>query len=238
VSSSSTALREQVARAKAAARADTAKSVVESPGTKAKTSSALREQIAKAKEARRAQAAKQFGNGTPPREIPAVTENEFGIEPDPEEISAFDFGLDDPFNQRAKGGKSLLRKRIDAARVEGRLNIAAMDLTEFPEDVLTMYKYDPNDNSVAWGEVVDLTTIIAADNELSSLPDALFPDIDLNTVEDTDEDGPQFGGVQNFDLHGNVLQGLPLGLGRLTQISKLNLVRTVYDNPLFNLLTC
>jgi hypothetical protein len=211
---------------------------MESPGTKAKTSSALREQIAKAKEARRAQAAKQFGNGTPPREIPAVTENEFGIEPDPEEISAFDFGLDDPFNQRAKGGKSLLRKRIDAARVEGRLNIAAMDLTEFPEDVLTMYKYDPNDNSVAWGEVVDLTTIIAADNELSSLPDALFPDIDLNTVEDTDEDGPQFGGVQNLDLHGNVLQGLPLGLGRLTQISKLNLVRTVYDNPLFNLLTC
>jgi hypothetical protein len=31
--------------------------------------------------------------------------------------------------------------------------------------------------------------------------------------------------VQNIDLHGNALRELPVGLGCLTQLSKLNLVR-------------
>jgi hypothetical protein len=104
------------------------------------------------------------------------------------------------------------------------LNIAAMSLNEIPEAVLQMYKYDPNDTTVAWGEIVDLTSIIAADNELEGLPDAMFPDVDPETMEDSDEGGPQFGGVQNMDLHGNVLLELPLGLKRLTQLSRLNLV--------------
>ena len=147
--------------------------------------------------------------------------------PDPEEIASFDFGLDDPFNQ-AKGGKSLLRKRIDGARVDGRLNIAAMDLKEIPDDVLQMYKYDPTDTTVIWGEVVDLTSIIAADNELEGLPDAMFPDVSVEEMNDDDEGGPQFGGVQNFDLHGNTLRELPLGLKRLTQLSRLNLVSAIY----------
>ena len=155
-----------------------------------------------------------------------MTEHETGIEPDPEEISGFDFGLDDPFNQRDKGSKSLLRKRIDAGRADGRLNIAAMGLSEIPDDVLNMYKYDPSDNSIAWGEIVDLTAIIAADNEIAFLPDKLFPDVDINALEDGDEDGPQFGGVLNLDLHGNTLGELPLGLRRLTQLTKLDLVST------------
>jgi hypothetical protein len=99
-----------------------------------------------------------------------------------------------------------------------------MSLTEIPEAVLQMYKYDANDTTVAWGEIVDLTSIIAADNELELLPDAMFPDVDPEAMEDSDEGGPQFGGVQNMDLHGNVLRELPLGLKRLTQLSRLNLV--------------
>jgi len=41
---------------------------------------------------------------------------------------------------------------------------------------------------------------------------------------DSDEAGPQFGGVQSIDFHGNMLRELPVGLRRLTQLSKLNLV--------------
>ncbi|KAF2111825.1 hypothetical protein BDV96DRAFT_465338, partial [Lophiotrema nucula] len=240
VSSSSAAFRDQIAKAKAARRSDVSARSAESPPAKVPSSSnALREQIAKAKEAaRRANATRNFRTDTPPREVPAVTENEFGIEPDPAEISQFDFGLDDPFNQSSKGSKSLLRKRIDAARVEGRLNIAAMSLVDFPDDVLTMYKYDPNDTTVAWGEVVDLTTIIAADNEFATLPDKLFPDIDMESYVETDEeDGPQFGAVQTIDLHGNALHHLPLGMRRLTMLSKLNLSRNQLDSTAFDLIT-
>jgi hypothetical protein len=147
--------------------------------------------------------------------------------PGPAEIASFDFGLDDdPFNQRAKGGKSVLRRRIDGARSDGRLNIAAMGLKEIPDEVLTMYIFDANDTTVAWGEVMDLTTILAADNELETLPDGMFPDVAVEDMSDSDEAGPQFGGVQSIDLHGNMLRELPMGLRRLTQLSKLNLVST------------
>ncbi|KAF2462576.1 L domain-like protein [Lindgomyces ingoldianus] len=227
VSNSSAALREQIAKAKAARRSGASKQTPEMPGRSSSSSSALREQIAKAKEAaRRANASRQFGTSTPPREVPAVTENEYGIEPDPAEISQFDFGLDDPFNQHPKGAKALIRKRIDSARVEGRLNLAAMGLSKIPDDVLDLYKYDPSDdNEIAWGEIVDLTSIIAADNELTVLPEGLFPDIDVETVADDSDVGSQFGGIQTLDLHGNILQHLPVGLRRLSQLSKLNLSR-------------
>lgn len=162
-----------------------------------------------------------------------MTENDFGIEPDPAEIAEFDFGLDDPFNQRSKGGKSLLRKRVDGARSDGRLNIAAMGLSEVPDEVMNMYKYDPNDSSVAWSEVVDLTTIIAADNEFELLPEGMFPDVDIESMIDEDDAGPQFGALQTLDFHGNVLRQLPMGLRRLTQLSKLNLVR-----PEFYIIQC
>lgn len=145
--------------------------------------------------------------------------------PNPAEIAEFDFGLEDPFNQGPKSSKSLLRKRIDAARSEGRLNLAAMGLNEVPEDVMQMYKYDPDNESVVWSEIVDLTVMIAADNEFQSLPDNMFPDVDMETCADDEEEaGPQFGALQNLDLHGNMLQSLPIGLRRLTQLSKLNLV--------------
>lgn len=213
--SSSSALREQIAKAKTSRKSEVNGEPEEQSLKAGNSSNALREQIAKAREAARRAKAEAERTSTPPRDP---------IVPDPEEIASFDFGLDDdPFNQ-AKGGKSLLRKRVDGARVDGRLNIAAMGLKEFPEDVLQMYKYDPNDTTVAWGEVVDLTSVIAADNELETLPDDLFPDISIEDLADVDEGGPQFGGVQNIDLHGNRLRDLPLGLARLMQLSRLNLV--------------
>lgn len=118
----------------------------------------------------------------------------------------------------------MLRKRVDAARADGRLNIAAMGLSVMPEEVLNMYEYDPDANT-AWGEVVDLATIVAADNELQNLPDSMFPDIDYETAMESDDAVPQFGGIQNLDVHGNLFRELPLGLRRLPQLSKLNISR-------------
>ncbi|KAA8615540.1 Leucine-rich repeat LRR protein [Pyrenophora tritici-repentis] len=213
VPSSSVALRDHIAKAKAAKKPD----VTESPPKPASSSNALREQIAKARAAAKQAKTEPVRNNTPPTDV---------IVPDPAEIATFDFGLeDDPFNQNPKGGKSVLRRRIDSARSDGRLNIAAMGLKEIPDDVLSMYIYDPNDTKVAWGEVVDLSTILAADNELEILPDSMFPDVTVEDMVDSDEAGPQFGGVQNLDFHGNLLRELPVGMRRLTQLSKLNLSR-------------
>lgn len=177
---------------------------------------ALRDQIAKAKAAKRAAAAKLAPdaelNG---EEVPVIASG------------TFDFGLsDDPFNLQAgqNGAKGLLRKRIDAARSDGRLNIAAMGFKEIPEEVMNMYNLEAIDDG-SWAEAVDLTRFIAADNELELLSDDIFPDIDPREhMNDEDAKGNQFGGLETLDLHGNVLIALPLGLRRLELLTTLNLV--------------
>jgi hypothetical protein len=116
----------------------------------------------------------------------------------------FDFGLaDDPFNQAISqdGAKGLLKKRIQSARTDGRLNIAAMGFKEIPEEVLNMYNLESigiPDGS--WAESVDLTKLIAADNELEIIPDEVFPDIDPKlAIDDEEASGNQFGG--KLDIH-------------------------------------
>ncbi|KAK3076250.1 hypothetical protein LTS18_013511, partial [Coniosporium uncinatum] len=49
----------------------------------------------------------------------------------------------DPFNRRLKQ-PSVLRKRVDAARTDGKLNIAALGLKEIPEEVMKIYDFDAN----------------------------------------------------------------------------------------------
>jgi Leucine-rich repeat (LRR) protein len=174
-----------------------------------KSSNALRESIAKAKAARKAAAATEKK-----KEAPNVqTAGSFG-----------GADLEDPFNQLPKGSKNLaLRKRVEGARASGTLNIAAMSLSEIPKEVLTMYEFDPNSTS-NWFENVDLVKFIAADNELTQIPDTVFPDIDLEDLDpDSDERGPQFGGIETLDLHGNLLHSLPMGLKRLKNLRVLNL---------------
>lgn len=176
-----------------------------SPETTKKTassSSALREQIAKAKAAAKKTA-------TPAKSLDQGPNFE---------------SYEDPFNQMPKGGDAAIKKRVAAARSEGRLNIANMGLSEIPSQVMSMYEYDPESN-VAWSEAVDLVRFVAADNDIERLPDDLFPDIDpTDFAEDLDATGPQFGGVETLDLHGNILKELPLGLRRLENLTVLNLV--------------
>ncbi|KAL5356226.1 hypothetical protein BJX96DRAFT_162302 [Aspergillus floccosus] len=169
-----------------------------------KSSSALRETIAKAKAARKA--AMQTTSKQASQESWDILDTA------------------DPFNQGPKDpNRGVLRKRIEAGRTSGHLNIAAMSLKELPQEVMTMYDFDP-DSSTDWYESVDLVKFIAADNEFTGLPDSAFPDIDPSDFDpEVDEKGNQFGGLELLDLHGNLLQSLPVGLRRLQRLHTLNL---------------
>ncbi|KAJ4340569.1 hypothetical protein N0V95_007468, partial [Ascochyta clinopodiicola] len=228
VPTSSAALRNSIAQAKAARKQEVGDSPNGTPkkAESASSSNALREQIAKAREAAKRNKAGPVRADTPPKDA---------IIPDPDEIAGFDFGLGDPFNQASRGAESVLRKRVDGARTTGRLNIAGMQLSEMPDEVLHMY--DPNDTAVAWGEIVDVTTIVAADNDLETLPDSMFPDVGMEDFIDSDDAGPQFGGVQSLDFHGNLLRELPMGLRRLAELTKLNLSRNKLDMGALQVIT-
>jgi hypothetical protein len=188
----------------------------EPDATPRKSSLALRDQIAKAKAAKRAAASKQESTAPPSTgdEAPVIASG------------TFDFGLsDDPFNQQTneKGLQGLLKKRVDSARSDGRLNIAAMSLKEIPEEVLKMYDMESMNGS--WAESVDLTRLVAADNEIEVLGEDVFPDIDpRDAADDEDAKGNQFGALETLDLHGNVMVALPMGMRRLELLTTLNLV--------------
>lgn len=177
-----------------------------------KSSSALRESIAKAKAARKAAAETEKS-----KEKERISDNKQGD-------SWGGMDAKDPFNQVPKGSNNnVLRKRVEGARSTGTLNIAALSLNEIPKEVTTMYEFDPESTS-NWFENVDLVKFIAADNELAQISDAVFPDVDMDDFDpDSDEKGPQFGGIETLDLHGNILSSIPLGLRRLQQLRVLNL---------------
>lgn len=190
------------------------------PPTYRKTSAVLREQIAKAKAAKRAAAEQQQKAG-------ATTEAPLKSPVVPRDTS-FNFDLpSDPFNQRGddKSQAKILQGRLQTARTSGRLNIAAMDLKEIPEAVLNMYNLDSIDQPGTWAESVDLTRFVAADNELETIADSVFPDVDPSSfADDEDSQGNIFAGLETLDLHGNKLNALPMGLRRLELLTSLNLV--------------
>ncbi|KAF1814763.1 L domain-like protein [Eremomyces bilateralis CBS 781.70] len=190
------------------------------PDKTSKSSAALRDQIRKAKAARKSDVASTQGSKTVAS----------GYSTDAQS---------DPFNQLPKLGTSLLKRRIDMARTDGRLNLIAMGLQEFPPEVLKMYDFEANaDSSVPWGEAVDLTRFNVADNDLKAIPDELFPDVDMANVDNNEEvDLPQFGGIEVLDLHGNLLRTLPMGLRRLERLTSLNLTRNNLDDNVFEVIS-
>ena len=177
---------------------------------KPKSSSALRETIAKAKAAARKAEKKDVSCARP-----AAEEENFD-------------GIEDPFNQRPKGGENtaLLRSRLGTARNSGSLLLAAMGLKELPEEMLTMYDADSSGSS-NWYEAVDLVKLVAPDNELSQLSDAIFPDINPEEQQfdgnSEERGGNQFAGLQVIDFRRNALHSLPVGFRRLQRLRSLNL---------------
>lgn len=174
-----------------------------------KSSNALREQIRAAKAAR-ASFGKLEAQSSGPR-VPDFDPTQFK----------------DPFNIKIVDERSIISKRVDAAKSDGRLNISAMQLKDIPEEVLKMYDYNYNkDNDIPWNEVMDLIKFIAADNEIETIPDAVFPDVDGSDWNEDSDDAstPKFAGLEILDLHGNNLFDVPMGLRRLGCLTSLNLV--------------
>ncbi|KAK0937019.1 hypothetical protein LTR29_011428 [Friedmanniomyces endolithicus] len=182
----------------------------------ASSSTALREQIAAAKAAVRKEKAK---NDSPQQTDKALFEGS-------------DMSVD-PFNLAPKDPKHILRNRIKTAWTDGKLNIAGMGLTQIPHDVLRMFDAKAiEEGNVNWAEVVDLTKLVAADNELESLCDESFPDKSAEQWADggEGETGSPFGGLENLDLHGNSLSALPMGMRRLERLTIINLAHNKLDN--------
>jgi hypothetical protein len=142
----------------------------------------------------------------------------------------YGFGIehDDPFNVR-KGDKpntKVLQQRVAAARTTGRLNIAALALKEIPQEVMKMYDLESMGSyGGSWAESVDLTRLVAADNEIEALDEGIFPDAGSEMTDENGESrGNIFGGLETLDLHGNLLAQVPAGFRCLASLTSLNLV--------------
>lgn len=135
-------------------------------------------------------------------------------------------GIGDAYlsEELVSNSRELLRKRISMARGDGRLNIAAMGLSEIPQEVRNMYDAD-NLGALdgSWYESVDLVRLVAADNIIEELDEDLFPDSRPETVDD--DRGHLFGGLETMDLHGNRIRALPVGLRQLKNLTVLNLAK-------------
>jgi Leucine-rich repeat (LRR) protein len=212
---SSAALREQIAKAKAAKRA--ASLQLQEPPREEEA----HEDPAAAEEEEEAS-------------VPAVA---------PEQPFAnqwsYDITTPDPFNQTRSGmAKSkILQQRAGAARSSGRLNIAAMGLKEIPTEVMNMYDFELVGAAGAnWAESVDLTRFVAADNELEKIDDSVFPDKEAAELADEDDRGNIFGGLETIDLHGNMLLSVPIGFRQLTLLTALNLSQNRLQNETFSVI--
>lgn len=188
-----------------------------------KSSAALRETIAKAKAARRTMTKDQGGQSLVdhPKVQPSAADEHNGLFGGVAEV------------------KRILHKRIETARTTGKLNISALSLSEFPKEVNEMYNLEKIDSEHGeWYESVDLVRLIAADNELESLDDWVFPEVSTQAASDTEEDfgGNTFRGLESLDLHGNRLFRLPEGLRHLDRLKTINLSKNRLTNGILNLL--
>ncbi|KIW64403.1 hypothetical protein PV04_09338 [Phialophora macrospora] len=182
--------------------------------TPRKSSAALRETIAKAKAARR-KARESAG--------PAVVSSS--------ETSSWPSGFAEDELSLAGDNHGLLRKRIQQATTSGYLNIAAMNLKQIPAEVMKMY--DPEHLTTNWAELVDLTKLNAADNDLEELNEDMFPEI----TRDDGEVNHQFLGLEILDLHRNRLSRLPQGLSLLERLHTLNLSGNKLTNDTLDIIS-
>ena len=178
------------------------------------SSQSLRQTIAKAKAAHQKAKVGLLSSSGVPRSV--RVDQYTAISP---EVDPFSFDLAD------NNIINILRKRINTARTDGKLNISALGLTGIPDEVVKMYDYDINNTGgTAWYENVDLIRFNAADNEITELRDDAFPE---------DVDGGLFAGLQLMDVHGNRIHAVPSGFVNLSQLTKLNLSRNQLTDDAF-----
>ncbi|CAK7264453.1 hypothetical protein SEPCBS57363_001085 [Sporothrix epigloea] len=211
----------------------TADSRQNSAANSQKSSAVLREQIARAKAARRVASQQDSKKDqTVSSSFSAGSGNGYAVPVVPTDTT-FDFGLDS-FNGDNNGQSQarVLLARVVTARTSGRLNIASLGLREIPSEVMGMYDADAMGTyDGSWAETVDLSRLVAADNEIENIDDSVFPDQSLEELaEMEDSRGNIFGGLDTLDLHGNKLIKLPMGLRRLSVLTSLNLAQNCLTN--------
>ncbi|KAL8780652.1 MAG: hypothetical protein Q9213_006361 [Squamulea squamosa] len=126
-----------------------------------------------------------------------------------------------------------LRKPINSARSDGKLNISGMGLKMFPHEVFTMYELDATTDGPTWYESVDLVRLNAADNELEDLG---WDDLVQSETGELRTMG-NFAALQTLDLHGNKLLAMPFALRHLRHLTVLNLSRNRMQDPTRNILS-
>ena len=106
-----------------------------------------------------------------------------------------------------------------------------MGLKEIPVEVVNMYNLDSvGAYDGTWTESVNMTRFVAADNELETIDNSIFPDRTVEELmEDEDSNGNIFAGLETLDLHGNLLVSVPMGLRQLRLLTSLNLVGFYHD---------
>ena len=137
----------------------------------------------------------------------------------------------------ATQNRELLCKRIASARMEGHLNIAALDLTEMPSEVMSMYDLDSLEASGSvWYDSVDVTRLVAADNRFETLCEDIFPDRSTEDLQNMNDDpkGALFAALEVLDIHGNMLTTIPVGLRQLAHLTHLNLSKNRLTNDCFD----
>ena len=191
------------------------------------SSQSLREAITKAKAAHREAESGVLKSASVPRSV-IGDQTLTGVS----EVDAFSLDLSE--NTRV----NVLSKRINNAKTEGKLNIAALGLTDIPNAVLQMYE-DNDGGSVAWYETVDLTRLNAADNEITDISPAFTHHAGGAEHDDQSENatGGIFSGLEFIDLHGNQIVTLPPVFSLLSRLTSLNLSRNRITSDAFSVLS-
>ncbi|KAG0229225.1 Ras suppressor protein 1 [Actinomortierella wolfii] len=122
----------------------------------------------------------------------------------------------DSFGQPQKSIKSLIAN----AKGTGIMNLSNRGLTRVPMDVWKMYYVDPdkivvdfNDTSNAWYNAVDLTRLLANDNQIDLIEDNI----------------QEFGALTHIDFRNNALTSLPSVMDQLGRLAVLNLTSNKFE---------
>ncbi|KAL8931614.1 MAG: hypothetical protein Q9211_006837 [Gyalolechia sp. 1 TL-2023] len=187
-----------------------------SPKASLKSSAALRETIANAKAARRA---------APKYEADEV------IKPVPRSFAGSGVGDEDD------GHVNVLRKRINSARNDGKLNISGMGLKKFPDEVLKMYDPDAMIDGAPWYECVGMTRLDVSNNEMDDLDwDRRNQGVEDGENGENQRHRSMFSGLQSLHLQNNRLHRLPSTLGHLEDLTVLNLSRNRLNQSMSDLI--
>ncbi|TQS38139.1 hypothetical protein Golomagni_01361 [Golovinomyces magnicellulatus] len=181
--------------------------------TPRKSSLALRDQIAKAKAMKRASILRLSGETS--KDISVMPSESYDAKVSGDLPNLIIHKIDP---------EETLKRRIRSAQKDGKLNISAMGLKEIPLEVMNMYSLQSIEG-MSWGEAVNLTKLVAADNEIEEIPQSTFPDIDSNELLDDGENSRNpFCYLEVINLRGNNLKMLPIGLRKLEFLTTLNLL--------------